>query len=544
DIERARADDEAALAQAREAGNRAAEWRALYDQGVLWIGRDYARTGQCLERSYTVARALGEPTALVASLNRLGIWHLNMDRPQDALREHRKALAILRANERMADAGETLFFLGLTCLTGGEPAQAARSLAQAIPLLREGNQQRLSSTLATLALCGLSFQTEFLVFVPGDQLDGVRYAEMAIATAQRIGWREGEAYALLSLASCLGPRGDFPRALELAHQALRIAEEIEHAQWTVTALWMLGTLYRALMALPNALTYLERGWRLAREIGSWHWQRVIVGYLATVYIIEGNFAQAETLLDATEVVDAPPRSFGQQCVMCARIDLALARGEPQQAIEMTEAMLAQLPEGLPVRPIPRLARLHSDALVALGRRAEAEATLRAARQEAVSQGTLGFQWYLESALARLLHGQGRDGEATRMAQSARASVEALAARIPDASLGDALRQRALSLLPPSSSPASRRALKEAFDGLTAREREVAALIAQGRSNRAIAEALVVSERTAETHVGNILKKLNFSSRAQIAAWAAEKLHATHEDERPAHHGRQGERENA
>jgi DNA-binding NarL/FixJ family response regulator len=79
------------------------------------------------------------------------------------------------------------------------------------------------------------------------------------------------------------------------------------------------------------------------------------------------------------------------------------------------------------------------------------------------------------------------------------------------------------MLPPSSSPASRRTLKAAYDGLTSREREVAALIAQGKSNRAIAEVLVVSERTAETHVGNILYKLGFSSRAQIAAWTNAKL---------------------
>ena len=66
-----------------------------------------------------------------------------------------------------------------------------------------------------------------------------------------------------------------------------------------------------------------------------------------------------------------------------------------------------------------------------------------------------------------------------------------------------------------------RAAKEAFGGLTAREREVAALTAQGKSNREIAEILVVSERTIETHVGNILAKLGFASRAQIAAWAVE-----------------------
>ena len=59
------------------------------------------------------------------------------------------------------------------------------------------------------------------------------------------------------------------------------------------------------------------------------------------------------------------------------------------------------------------------------------------------------------------------------------------------------------------------------DPLTVREREVAALVARGQTNREIAAALVISERTADAHVQNILNKLGFSSRAQIGAWAAE-----------------------
>jgi DNA-binding NarL/FixJ family response regulator len=58
-------------------------------------------------------------------------------------------------------------------------------------------------------------------------------------------------------------------------------------------------------------------------------------------------------------------------------------------------------------------------------------------------------------------------------------------------------------------------------GLTARQQEVAALVAQGLSNRAIAASLTITERTAENHVEHILTKLGFRSRAQIAAWATE-----------------------
>jgi predicted ATPase/DNA-binding CsgD family transcriptional regulator len=54
--------------------------------------------------------------------------------------------------------------------------------------------------------------------------------------------------------------------------------------------------------------------------------------------------------------------------------------------------------------------------------------------------------------------------------------------------------------------------------LTRRERQVAALIAQGLSNHQIAGRLVISQRTAESHVENILTKLGFGSRAQVATW--------------------------
>jgi DNA-binding NarL/FixJ family response regulator len=51
--------------------------------------------------------------------------------------------------------------------------------------------------------------------------------------------------------------------------------------------------------------------------------------------------------------------------------------------------------------------------------------------------------------------------------------------------------------------------------LTAREREVAALVAQGKSNRAIAQALSISERTVENHAAAILGKLGFRTRAEL-----------------------------
>ncbi|MDP9235956.1 MAG: response regulator transcription factor [Chloroflexota bacterium] len=60
------------------------------------------------------------------------------------------------------------------------------------------------------------------------------------------------------------------------------------------------------------------------------------------------------------------------------------------------------------------------------------------------------------------------------------------------------------------------------DDLTAREREVLALIAEGATNKEIAAKLVVSENTARNHVSHILSKLGFSRRSEAAAYAAKK----------------------
>ncbi|NUP01265.1 MAG: response regulator transcription factor, partial [Nonomuraea sp.] len=69
--------------------------------------------------------------------------------------------------------------------------------------------------------------------------------------------------------------------------------------------------------------------------------------------------------------------------------------------------------------------------------------------------------------------------------------------------------------PPVAAEPVRRSL------LTARELEIAGLLTRGLSNRAIAEELVISPATVARHIANIMEKLGYVSRAQIAVWAAE-----------------------
>jgi NarL family two-component system response regulator LiaR len=71
--------------------------------------------------------------------------------------------------------------------------------------------------------------------------------------------------------------------------------------------------------------------------------------------------------------------------------------------------------------------------------------------------------------------------------------------------------------PPASRPAAR-----SRDGLTGREQEILALIADGLNNREIAGKLVISEKTVKTHVSNILGKLHVDDRTQAAIYALKK----------------------
>jgi non-specific serine/threonine protein kinase len=124
----------------------------------------------------------------------------------------------------------------------------------------------------------------------------------------------------------------------------------------------------------------------------------------------------------------------------------------------------------------------------------------------------------------------RGAAAARPSHAEQARLAALDESITRAlgrSLADAERQAGRSL-PPVASVALAAAFaagsaaqrQDGPDELTARQRDVAALVAAGQTNRQIGRALGISEKTAEVHVRNIMERLNTPSRAGVAAWAA------------------------
>jgi DNA-binding CsgD family transcriptional regulator len=186
------------------------------------------------------------------------------------------------------------------------------------------------------------------------------------------------------------------------------------------------------------------------------------------------------------------------------------------------ASAADSAPGQPAQPIPLVLKLRGEALLALARPIEAVAALEDAGRGALERGSRPDLWAIQCSLGRAYQVLKRDEDARQVLAAARQLTEEMAATIDDAALRDQFQRAVLATLPREKSRSQREVVRRAYDGLTARECEVAALIVQGKTSREIAERLVITERTAEVHVSNILGKLGFSSRAQIAAWAVER----------------------
>jgi DNA-binding NarL/FixJ family response regulator len=213
--------------------------------------------------------------------------------------------------------------------------------------------------------------------------------------------------------------------------------------------------------------------------------------------------------------------------------VALDRGDAAESVDGAERYLRMVGEAETERAVGL--ELLAEAQAALGRREQAETAARELRTIAELAGTDPLR-----AAARFAEGLATDGDAARQAFEdaielfARSGLpfEAGRARLALASVlqrlgrGDAARREAerarAAFAALGAAGEQRRAATLASRGeLSRREREVLALVADGRTNAEIAKALVLSEHTVHRHVANILAKLGTSSRAAAVARAAE-----------------------
>jgi DNA-binding CsgD family transcriptional regulator len=138
---------------------------------------------------------------------------------------------------------------------------------------------------------------------------------------------------------------------------------------------------------------------------------------------------------------------------------------------------------------------------------------------------LGCPWWAAYARWRLAEALLERGaprqEAAVPLRQAWAAAHRLGARPLLAEVEMLARRARIALAPAAADEAEATAAQPTVPGgelgLTSREREVLALVAEGRTNRQIAEALFISDKTASVHVSNILAKLGVANRAEAAA---------------------------
>jgi DNA-binding CsgD family transcriptional regulator len=283
----------------------------------------------------------------------------------------------------------------------------------------------------------------------------------------------------------------------------------------------LGAIYLDIFARDDARRHLQRARTLAEETRSQHWIRCAAGYLASLYTQTGEIETARSVLDAVITPDTPARTLGQRLAWCSRAEIELAVGRPMEALAIVERLLASAANVTGDGSIPFVSLLHGIAVQEIGELDRSDLIFAAGYDTAVRQGARSVAWRLAAARGKLLLQQKRRDEAARLFAEGRALVAELAASLADATLRTGFERAALTHLQPAAPESPQRAEAARYGGLTPREREIAAFVARGCSNREIAEALVLGDRTIETHVSNILAKLGFTSRVQIAAWAVE-----------------------
>jgi predicted ATPase/DNA-binding CsgD family transcriptional regulator len=511
----AQADLASALELAHGALDQRAEWQALLDLGSLWTSRDYAQSGGYYQQALTLARTIGDPAAVAHSLNQVGNWHVNSERPHEGLQLHREALTIFKERNDLTGLAATLDLLGMAYSQAGDARRAADAYEQAITLLRTLDERYgLSSALTTVALLGGFYFNDTMVPAAPNHTSFVQAGNEALQIARAIDWPAGQAYALNILSGLAGVHGEYGRALQHAQMGLVTAEAIEHRQWMAAAHAMLAALYHDLLALPEARQHGEQALMLAYAATSRFWEAIAVTQLAKVCTDQGDGIRAAAVLDAL-AFELPAQTFAQRQYWCARAEQALAGGDPRQALDVVDTLLRSATNYIEEWDIPRLAYLRGVALAAVGHAADAEMSFRHAERGAQAQQRTPLRWRLHAALGQLYLAEHRAHDAEREFAAARELVAELAATIADQRLRESFLQSALARLPLAAELSQ--AVGQTAHDLTPREVEVVRLIAAGKSNQEIAAELVLSVRTVERHISTIYEKLGASGRAARAS---------------------------
>jgi predicted ATPase/DNA-binding CsgD family transcriptional regulator len=314
---------------------------------------------------------------------------------------------------------------------------------------------------------GLNLLSEIAVHTGRpDEAEALGREATVIAEAAADGWNQG--WALGIRAAVAGLRGRMREAAEFGNASVDAMRAIDHRWGVARAQLGLADLARMRGEHADARQRYTEALGYLREVDSRpDIARCLSGLGRIAMDVGATELAREHLTESLRLSRATGTRIGVARGLESFAALAVREDQPERAVLLAAAATA-LRETAGLPPLPG---------------ARAERYLAPARR-------LGDQ-----VVARLW---------ARGLALAPDTAVALALSRPDN--GQALMADAGAMTPPSS--------------LTRREREIAALVAEGRSNKAIAAELVISPATVARHVANIMVKLGFHSRAQIAVWSA------------------------
>jgi predicted ATPase/DNA-binding NarL/FixJ family response regulator len=374
-------------------------------------------------------------------------------------------------------------------------------------LLPQADEQMPPVVRAT-ALTYASFLAMFLGNAPA----ATSYGREAVALAEVAG-DEGNSVLILALSSLdSGARaaGDYQTAFTIGERTIQLLRDSNGPSFYLgMSLLAQGDVAIELGYYDKARALLDESLTLAREAGDAFRIAHTYNSLGDLARGEGHYAEAQTAYEHSVVLlrdlaaqhdlASILRNLGRACLLLGDVERAYtlfseslaAHQAEQNTPGMTECLIGLA--AIAVRhDLPAAgARLLAAAVAIRGQRA---ASVWPAKRMEVEP-------YLELARARLTEAEFQAEQAAGQALSLEQAIKYA---------------QNLSLKWAATLTKS-----DKMDDLTGREREVAVLIGLGKSNGEIAEELVLSKRTVEKHVANILSKLGFTSRAQIVRWAIE-----------------------
>jgi predicted ATPase/DNA-binding CsgD family transcriptional regulator len=364
----------------------------------------------------------------------------------------------------------------------------------------------------------------------------IEYGHKAAVLAEALGdegqsaliWaRAGEAYAQgrpgpllppsrLALAIALagqayGARaeGDYETEFRLDKEAIELYREIEDDYYLGLTLITCSFAAMSLRKYDEARAMLDEGLPLLREVGDPYRTAMTLNFSGDLARCESNYADAQIAyeesielmreLGAVRDLASALHNLGHTCLHLGDVERARARFAESTALHEEQGNVPGIAECL----IGYAALAIVGDLFAAGARLLAAAVAIGGERVATTWAATKMEYEHYMALARHYLTEA-EFEAEQTAGRA-LSLEQAIAYAQDVAL------QVIALAKTSKAP----------DELTLREREVAVLIAQAKSNDEIAEELVLSKRTVEKHIANIRSKLGFSKRAEIVRWALE-----------------------